>query len=293
MEINYINLKKERDLGEIITDTFQFIRHNYKILLKLILKITWPALLFVLLSLGYYFWSFGADYDFFNINMEAGFGSVYPAGILFSILAMLVAASIFYALLYGTVLGILKSYAWNKGEILEEEVQLEVRSKFWRLWGGGIVAGILVSLGFVLCIIPGVYLMVPLSLISAVIVFQNKDITDSISECFRLIKDNWWITFATILIIGILYYIINFIVQIPLMIYMIFKVFAMSSSETVDPGNMFDWLFIGLNLLFTLAQYILSSIVVVSTGFIYHNLKEQKDFTGTFEEIENLGKDEN
>jgi hypothetical protein len=44
-----IQFKKQRDIGEIITDTFKFIREEWKPLGTLILKITGPAL-FVLVS---------------------------------------------------------------------------------------------------------------------------------------------------------------------------------------------------------------------------------------------------
>src|SRR5690606_11640419 len=126
------------------------------------------------------------------------------------------------------------------------------------------LVGILTFFGILLCIIPGIYLMVPLSLITSVIIFQNKEVMDSFSECFQLIKNNWWITFATILIIGILFYIINFVLQLPLTIYVLSKVFVENPDGIVDSDGVMNWIVISLNLLFTLLQYILFSIIVIS-----------------------------
>lgn len=294
METNYLILKKQRDFGEIITDTFQFIKQNFKTLFTLILKTTWPALLFALLVLGFYFYTF-QDFSYLSYMSPSDnpllIDQIFPAGFLLVSFVLLVAVSVFYALLNGTVLGIMKSYANNQGEILENEVQDEVRAKFWNLWGGGVLAGIMIFIGFMLCLIPGIYLFVPLSLIYAIIIFQNKSISDALSECFYLIKDNWWITFATFLVIGILYYIINFIVQIPLMIYMLAEMFVANPDGVADPNLVFDWLLIALNLFFTVLQYLISSIMIVAAGFIYYNLNEQKHSTGTFEKIEGLGKE--
>ena len=50
----YIQFKRERDLGEILSDTFKFIRENYKPLLKALLKYTGPVFLLQLFALGYY-----------------------------------------------------------------------------------------------------------------------------------------------------------------------------------------------------------------------------------------------
>src|SRR5690625_7732558 len=46
-----IDFKRERDLGDILGDTFKFIRYNYKSLFKVIFRLTGPVLLIVLIAL--------------------------------------------------------------------------------------------------------------------------------------------------------------------------------------------------------------------------------------------------
>ena len=36
MTNNYINFKRQRELGEVISDTFKFLRENYRLLFKMI-----------------------------------------------------------------------------------------------------------------------------------------------------------------------------------------------------------------------------------------------------------------
>ncbi len=54
------------------------------------------------------------------------------------------------------------------------------------------VAALLVLLGFLFLIVPGIYLVVPLILILPAIAIGGKDIGSAISECFRLTKGRWW-----------------------------------------------------------------------------------------------------
>ena len=80
-----------------------------------------------------------------------------------------------------------------------------------------------------------------------------------------------------------------FIFQVPQYIYFFIKMFTVAQTATVDPASLFDWGYIALNALALIAQYLLYAVVVITTGFIYFNLNEKKNFTGTIETIERLG----
>lgn len=291
MENDYLNFKKQRELGEIINDTFKFLRENYKLLFTLILKIAGPAFLILIVSAGYYMY---ATMNTFSIletstpfeNMIAGNFELF----VLAALVMFASLLIYTTLLSGTVLNFIKSYIKNKGEVNEHEVGQDTRSDFWKLFGGGLLTGIMVFFGLLVCFFPGIYLMVPLSLIFAVLIFDKLSIGDSISHCFVLIKDNWWITFATLLIMWILVYIIGIVFSIPAIIYTLTKSLTMATETSgANIFQTFDWVYVALNLIGTIAQYLLYTITIISTGFIYFNLNEKKNFTGTLESIDNLG----
>ena len=48
---NYIEFKKQRELGEILSDSFVFIRNEFKPFLGTILKIVGPYILVIFLSI--------------------------------------------------------------------------------------------------------------------------------------------------------------------------------------------------------------------------------------------------
>ena len=55
---SYIEFKEERDLGSILSDTFKFLRENWKSYFLTVLKICGPALLVFMTAFGFYMYSF-------------------------------------------------------------------------------------------------------------------------------------------------------------------------------------------------------------------------------------------
>ena len=79
------------------------------------------------------------------------------------------------------------------------------------LIGWGLLGGIMVGVGFVLVILPAIYLGVVLATLPAVVVIERKNI----GRCFELIKNRWWATFGRLLvvaIIGVIYYVLAILV---------------------------------------------------------------------------------
>jgi hypothetical protein len=284
-----ITFKKQRELGEILTDLFTFLRQEWKPLFTLILKIAGPALLIVLFAFIYYMQStmsnFGSP-SLFTSNDVSLVGFIIP------LLLLMLAAIAYNSLLYGTVIHYIKSYINNDGNVVNEEITTGVKNSFWSLIGLNFLAAIMVVFGMFLCFFPGIYLAVVLSTVFCIFIFEERDITDSISHCFTLIKDNWWITFATLLVLGIIYYIIVIIFQVPQYIYFFIKAFAGTQEITADPASMFDWGYIALSAIGMIAQYLIATMMIIGTSFVYFNLNEKKNFTGTIETIDSLGERE-
>ena len=286
-----ILFKKQRELGSILTDTFKFIRNTWKVLFGLIFRIVGPALIVLVLSYVFYMQTaFGAlssnPFSPIDTNLES-----FGISVVIALLLILISVVAYYALLYGTIMGAIKSYIKNDGAIDKKEVVDEVKNSFWSLTGLSILAGIIIITGTVFCILPGIYLGTVLSTCYAVLIFEKRSVSDTISYCFNLIKGQFWMTFATLLVIGLLYYFILTIFQIPLIFYTFFKTFTIAETAG-DPTEIFDWGYIALNAFSQICQYVLYAIMVITTGFIYFNLNERKNFTGTMETIDSLGKRE-
>ncbi|RMA64737.1 hypothetical protein [Ulvibacter antarcticus] len=285
----FIQFKKQRDLGEMLTDTFKFIRLNWKPLYGLIFRIAGPALLLVLFAFIYYMQSTLGSFDFLSAQTDLG---MFSANFFISFLLLMASGVAFYALLYGTVLHYIKSYVNNEGVVSEAEVKAGVKKDFWGLIGLGFLTGLIIAFGLILCLLPGVYLGVVFASAYAVLVIEKRSVSDTISYCFDLIKGEFWMTFATLLVVFILYYIIIFIFQMPQYIYFFIKSFTMNEQITSDPAALFDGIYIALNAVAMIAQYLAYTLIVICTVFVYYNLNEKRNFTGTIEAIDSLGKEE-
>lgn len=282
-----IEFKKQRELGDIITDTFKFIRQNFKPLFKAIFKITGPVFVILLFAIGFYSY-LGMDIlenPFFSDTVEGNI-EMYLIS-LFILFSSLLA---FYVLLYGTVLNYIKSYIKNSGIVDDTEIFQGVKNDFGSILGLLILVGFITLFGLLLCVLPGVYVWVPLSLAPAMMVFARTSILDSVSYSFSLILDNWWSTFFSLFVITLLVYIIGMIFQFPMMIYMFIKAFTISQEgSAANPAELIDWVYVFFNVISSLFQYLLSVVVIVASAFIYFHLDEKKNATGSYERISNLG----
>ncbi len=57
-------------------------------------------------------------------------------------------------------------------------------------------------------------------------------------------------------------------------------------------NNIVDPVYIILNVLSTLFQFLLNLIIVVASAFIYFHLNEKRNFTGTYDRINQIGNTE-
>tara|TARA_R110002072_G_scaffold23949_2_gene82020 strand:+ start:135758 stop:136630 length:873 start_codon:yes stop_codon:yes gene_type:complete len=290
MQNKLIQFKKQRDLGAILGDTFSFLRNEWKQLFTLIFKIAGPALILVVAS--YIFYMSTTLGSFADLTNPSGPIGNFTFNAVLAILLMLCSIIAFYALLYGTILNYIKSYIKNNGIVDVNEVRVGVRSKFWSLIGLSFLVALITGVGIVFCVIPGIYLGTVLITTYAIHVFEDRDVMDTISYSFQLIKGEWWITFATLLVMFILYYIILMIFNIPQYIYMFIKMFTIAEQASPDPTSMFDTVYIILNAIAVVAQYLLHTVIVICAVFVYFNLNEKKNFTGTMETIDAIGTQE-
>jgi len=282
MQKDYIQFKKQRELGEIISVTFKFLRENYKALIKSITQVVVPTFILLVVALAYYTYTVaGSPLAAIEGNSEE---------FLISVFIMAVTLLLFYASLYGTILHYIKSYIENNGIVDESEIKTGAQDDLGKLFMAFIISAVIVFAGLILFIVPGIYLMVPLSMVATVLVFSKLSLGDSIYYSFSMVKDHWWTTFFSLVVIWLLVYVIGLVFQLPLIIYTFVKMFAVvQEGSSVDPVSYSDWVFIMLNVISSVIQYLLSSIFVIALAFIYFNLNEHKNLTGTYETIDKLG----
>jgi len=211
----YIEFKKKRELGDILQDTFAFMRNEFKSFFNVFFKIVGPFLVVMMISLVLYMW-FAAD--MLNTNNLAAtneIGDAPGAPQFFALFFYLISLLTVYAMSQSTILHYIKSYTEGKGTINYEQIRTDVYASFWSFIGMMFLVSICVGIGILLCCIPGVYLWVPLSLSFSLMVFKQIGVGEAFTESFTLVKDHWWITFATLFVMAIIVGVASYAFALP------------------------------------------------------------------------------
>ena len=275
---NFINFKKKRDLGTILSDTFQFLSSEWKPFFGTILKISIIPILIAICAVVYYGMSsvsFLGDF-----SQIADFqGALNFSDLLLPILAFLFSYLIAYALITVAALAYIKSYIDNKGVVNYEEVQNSTKEKFWPYVGLFFLNGIIVFFGALFCFLPGIYFGIVLSLSICLLIFQNKSVTDAINDSFGFIKGHWWETFGVLIVVQLIIIFISFILDLPATLYQAADITSIIQGDASDEilKSFSDPIYLMLIALSYFIKFILYMVATVATVFIYYDIKEQKD----------------
>jgi len=283
---NFINFKKVRSLGDMLSDTLKFLSTEWQPFFMTIVKLAIVPVLIAIAAAIYFLMQSNSFYGGL-LDLNSLDGSEIE-DINFNFSSILVPLAIFsfsyliaYALVTVASLSYIKSYIKNKGIINYEEIQNDAKTTFWSYVGLFFVVGIIVFIGTLFCFLPGIYFVVVLSLSIPIMIFQNSGVLDSINGAFTLIKDNWWETFGILIVVQILILIISFIVQLPVGMYQGVDTTVMLQGEY--PNELLELfsdpvylILLGISYLVKFILYIISTIVTV---FIYFDIREQKNPT--------------
>jgi hypothetical protein len=291
MEKAPVNFKKQRDFGEVFNATFAFIGQEFKPLAKAIIYYVLPILIvaailsvFVSIAQQKYANSIRAGDIDVTSNPFAAIGPMYKYLFLTSLI-YLVALSALRCTIYGYI----KSYVEKgKDQFTIDDVWSEVKRFILPVLGTSLVIGLLVGIGFMFCIVPGIWLGVSLSLIYIAMMFEGKGMGDAFSRSFNLVKEDWWLTLGIIFICYIIVYVLSILLSVPAML-MGLKSFFSSFKEIQATGEMnFSTTFYIVNSITSLLTYILFSIPFIALAFQYFSLVEMKEKTSLKDKIEQI-----
>jgi hypothetical protein len=261
-----IELARNRDFGDIISDTFVLIRQNFMPLLKSYFVICGLFLLTdILLSSAV------------NMNSEET-TSLTPLGF---------AELVFNFVNYSALILITQSYFIlykEKGNQPPNVVEVWGYFKyyFFRVFLTQILAGIALVIGFFICFFPFVYLSVVFSLITPIMVVENGGIEYSFKKAFKIIKGNWWFTFGIILLITIIVLMIILVLLVPSFI-------IYGGSQWLTGKNLDTAASIIQAIIMNFCQ-VLWIVPFTAIILAYYTLTEEKEGNSLIERINSFGK---
>jgi hypothetical protein len=262
----YIQLSRHREFGDIISDTFTIIKQNFKPLLKSYFVICGLFLLTDILISAV-------------VNSNRGDAAITTLAGLVEILF----DCINHIALVLTVLcyfAIYKEKSNQPAEVLE--VWGYFKYYFFRLTLTQVLVIIAIVLGFFVCVLPGIYLAVVLSLVAPIMVFENGNIEYSFKRAFKIIKENWWFTLGSLLLITL-------IVGMGVMILLLPSIIIYGTTQWLTGQNLDKVGGILQAIEVNLCQ-VLWIVPIITLTLIYYTLTEEKEGTSLIDRIKMFGK---
>lgn len=283
-----IELLKIRDFGEIITDTFTFIRENFKPLIKcffifcsffLVGAAIFTALQQIKTVNNINNIRLGEPNPLFGSgrNPFAMFGIEYLMIIIFYLLT--------YIAMHVTVISYICLYK-EKGNIPPEPIEVWGYFKYFflKVFGSGILLALMLCVGMLFCFVPFFYLYPIFSIIFPIMIIENTSFGYAFNKSFKLAHKNYWTTFGAIFIMVIIVYVASMVILLPigaLNISSMFMHFGKGTSMSVTIAAIGGVLEQVVRVIYILP--------IVTACLCYFSLAEETEGTGLMGRINQLG----
>ncbi|SMO85971.1 hypothetical protein SAMN06265379_11084 [Saccharicrinis carchari] len=276
-----VELQKKREFGDVLNASFAFIKQEYKGLGRVLLLYAGiPVLVQAILSTVYVDTSL-ADALRNLTNPEASQDVVRAMpgkAFLFNLINVIV-----QVFLSGLAYCYIVLYAKKGDQQVDiKEVWHKFTSFFGAFLGYNILTGLILVVAFLALILPGLYIMVPLSIILIVKVAEDQGYGASFSRCFYLIKNHWWQTFGLLIIASIILLILSSLFGVPAGI-------VAGTQGILNPdANLLSFPFMLTAFVSTIGTAIVTPIPAIILSFQYYSLVEHKDNTALLYKIDKI-----
>ncbi len=305
MQHKYIPLKQQRDVGEMISTYFEFLKQNFKPFLNIFISYNGVFILGFLgvsyLLVTGFVGAFSAPSGFGIDNDPSNYVIFLVAGFFGFLLLFIITAILNYSLAAVYMI----QYEEHKGEAVEKRKVWEVvKQNFGKIALFIILMMVcyvaVMIVGIILAFIPIIgtlayYLLILgytswMGLSFMAMLNDNKEVTDAFGEGFKLLKKYFWKSVLSNLVIGLL---LGILMMVVLMIPgILIGIYAFHSLDTgVDLANSpisnVVWT-LGLSILLILYT-INQSLAQFVNGILYYSLHEETYNEATRERIDNIG----
>ncbi len=286
---NIFEFNKQRSIDGNIEGAFYFVKRHFKPMFRILWKYNSSIIIFFLMSYFLYFYKY---FGFFNM-FGAGKANQFNDNDLIYLFAvgglMLISSILFFPRFYASIFGYVRAYDENNGIVEDEKVHHYIKTKFWGFLGVSILGGILITIGFLIFIIPGIYFIVPVSIAYGVYFFEDLGPAESISKSLNYVKGNWWASMMTLFLMGIIVALIGAVFNAPVQIYILIKgiLIEKEMNAALQTG---DIVVSFMSVVAVIAQYMLKTLSMLSIVLIYFNLREKMTKEGALHKIDQIGK---
>jgi len=260
--------RKKRELGDIFSDSFNFLKQEYKPIASLIATYVLPFLILYGIAQVYLQIKVIGTIDLNDPeNLMANIGPFYANIFLFSLFGIFV-----QSLLFGTYYSFIEVYVKKgKGNFDLAEVKANLFSNSLLALGAGVTVFIITIFGIIMCIIPGIYFANTYSLVAMIIIFEKKGLGNAMTRSWNLVQSQWWNTFLLNIVGVIFIWIAGFILSVPAILSgLTTTIFSLKETGTIEYPQWY-WVLNGIS---TIVSALLWIVPATFLALQYFNLDE-------------------
>ncbi len=283
-----IELRKIRDFGQNINDSFVFLRQNLRPLLKSFFAICGVFMIGQAIFNGIYQSHSLGIFDQLlggktNTNYQTrGFSDVFN----FEYFLLVIFMMLTYVAMNTALGAYLKFYLENDGvQANIDEIWSIFKRYFFKVFLFSIPIVLLIIVGTFLCILPGIYLGVVLVPFSFILIIEDTGLSGAFNRCFEIIKENFWSSLVIYFVAYLIYAVASGIIST--VVTLVFGAAAYFTTKSIGSTVAVATSF------FNIFSHIFYVIYFVSAALQYFTLVETRDGTGILNRIDNIGSDKN
>lgn len=286
--IKSVELRKSRDFGDIISDTFKYIRVHFKTLGKALLLFVLPVVIIsgVLISS-----SFVTMMDFDSLanpeTMDANALAQQTSSFLAKFFIGMFLFAINFILIYVIVFKHMHFVDKGITDITPNMLVEGLGKNFIGIFAILFITATATVIGLFLFIIPGIYIAIKFSLAPAIFIIEDESISDALSRSWDATKDYWWFTFGMNIVMSIIMNFTSYIFIIPM--YFIIGIVAFASGDGADSMQSIGFIISILYGLSIVVPALLYCIPISSQALVYFNIHERKTGQSMLDKIDSLG----
>ncbi len=275
-----VELRKIRDLGENLNDTFTFIRQNFKPLVTSFLGIAGIIMLANAILSGIYQSQTGnvfRDILGSRNEMRSPFSFIGP-----TYFAVVILGWINYMAMNVVITCYMKLYdSLQRQSPTIQDVWEEFKKYFLKVFLYTIPITLVTIFGFTFCLLPGIYLAVVFAPFTIAIVVEDQTFGGAWNRCFAIIKDNFWTSMGIYILVYLIYALSAGIIST-----VIAALTGLISYFTTKDISATIGMATSVLSIFSFVFYI---VFYVSVCLHYFNLAERHDGTGMMRRLDTLG----
>lgn len=264
-----IQLRKKREVGDIITDSFAFLKQEIKPISKLFVVYVLPFVVIYSVIQVYVQMNIMGKVDLQDPEMVlANLKPIYLNVFFSSLFALFV-----QSLLAGTYYTYIDFYVKKgKGNFEFHEISQQLFGNSLIALGANLMLFFIVIFGIIMCVIPGIYMANTLSIVLMIVIFERKGIGHALTRSWNLVHTQWWNTFLINLVGIVIIYVVSLFFSIPAMITGITSTFlSLQETGTIEYPTWY-WVILGIS---SAVSSVLIIIVYTFQAFQYFNLDER------------------